>query len=454
MNFNYYNEKKQKIRNILSTPGITQPQYHRALQLLQKIEQEELKYKSTLPQQPSQSEPQQNKYQSQQGKSRFNNINQSVSIVQHHTSMTSSEFDETEEHRRKEFEQQEKIRRQKFLEEQNRRRNEYQQKLSALETNNINALDIMGLSPNYNADELKNSYKRLAIQFHPDRPSGNKDKFQLITKCYMSLLERLKSMETESRGFNDLKSGFSKYMDNNHGPEDRMREQMQSMFVSRNTGGSPRAGGKYLDPKTQGFNSALFNKLYEENKLWDPNDDGYDDWFRNGPDTEEEKPELFGDKFNLNIFNTTFSNHKSRSQGSSALVKYDEPTEMVSAMTAFTDIDNTRPVEDFSKPADAPGSLQYTDLKKAYTGGCNFINPENVDPRKEYRTVEDLQKDRGNISYNMSPQDRAIYEARERAKAEEEQRRRERLRQLDTIQSDHFKQTHQAMLGYSGNPDL
>ena len=118
----------------------------------------------------------------------------------------------------------------------------------------------MGLSPNYNADELKNAYKRLAIQFHPDRPSGNKDKFQLITKCYMSLLERLNSMKTEARGFNDLKGGFNKYMEQNNGPEDRMREQMQSMFVSRKTGGSSRAGGKYLDPKSQGFNAALFNK--------------------------------------------------------------------------------------------------------------------------------------------------------------------------------------------------
>ena len=453
MNANYYNEKKQKIRNILSTPGITQPQYQRALQLLQKIEQEELKYRATVPQQPQQ--PQQH-----QVKRGFNNVNHSSSIVQHHTSMTGTEFDEAEEQRRKEFEQQERIRRQKFLEEQNRRRSEYQQKLSALETNNINALDIMGLGPNYNENELKNSYKRLAIQFHPDRPGGNKDKFQLVTKCYMSLLERLNSMKTESRGFSDLKSGFGQYMEQHSGTEDRMREQMQSMFVSKRgagaggRGGSRAGSGKYLDPKTQGFNSALFNKLYEENKLWDPNDDGYDDWFRNGPDTEEEKPELFGDKFNLNIFNTTFSNHKSRSQGSSAMTKYDEPTEMVSAMTAFTEIDNTRPVEDFSKPADAPGALQYTDLKKAYTGGCNFINPEDVDPRKEYRTVEDLQKDRGNISYNMSPQDRAIYEARQRAKAEDEQRRRERLRQLDTIQGDHFRQTHQAMLGYSGNPDL
>lgn len=460
---NNYNEKKQKIKNILSTPGINQQQYQRAIQLLQKIEKEELKelqnksiYNSQQKQQQPIQQPLhqthnyiQSKYQTQKKNTDFNNVNNSLSIIQHHTSMNSNVFDEEEERRRKEFEQEELIRRQKFLEEQKRRRIEYQQKLSALEINNINSLEIFGLSPNYNENELKNAYKRLAIQYHPDRPSGNKDKFQLVTKCYMELIERLNSMKTEAKGFTDLKGGFSKYIDNNFRTEDRMREQMQSMFVSKNSVRSEGSNNsKYLDPKSQGFNSALFNKLYEENKLWDPNDEGYDDWFRNGPDNEDEKPELFSDKFNLNIFNTTFNNYKSKNQGSSAMVKYNEPAEMVSAITPFTDIDNTKPVDDFSKPADAPGSLQYTDLKKAYTGGCNFINPDEVDPRKEYRSIEDLQKARSNIRYNMTDKERVIYETQELAKKEEEYRRRERLRQLDTIQSEHFKQTHKAMLGY------
>jgi hypothetical protein len=448
---NNYSEKKQKIKNILSIPGITQQQYQRALQLLRKIEQDELKYNASAVHHQQQRRQHQT---TQTTPTSFNNVNHSASIVQHHTDLTGSDFDAEEERRRKEFEQQERIRRQKFLEEQQRRRNEYQQKLSALETNNINSLDIMGLSPNYNENELKTAYKRLAIQYHPDRPGGNKDKFQLVTKCYMSLMEKLNSMKTEAHGYSDLKGGFSKYINNNCGTEDRMREQMQSMFVSKkSSGGSDRVDNKFLDPKSQSFNSTLFNKLYEENKLWDPNDDGYDDWFRNGPDTEEDKPELFGDKFNINIFNTTFNNHKSKNQDSNAIVKYNEPTELVSAMTSFTEIDNTKPVEDFSKPIDSPGSLQYTDLKKAYTGGCKFINPEDIDPRKEYKSIEELQKDRSNINYNMTPQERAIYEAKKLAQEEEEYRRRERLRQLDTIQSEHFKQTHQAMLGYSGNPE-
>lgn len=434
-NNNYFTEKKKKIKIILSTPGITQPQYQKALLLLQKIEQEELKYNL-----------QNNNYNNT-----FNN----------NYKLNNSElnFTNAEENIRKQFEEQERIRRIKYLEEQKQRRLEYENKLQSLENNNINALDIMGLGPNYNSNELKNSYKRLSIQFHPDRPNGNKDKFQLITKCYMYLLERLNSIETENKGFTDLKNGFSKYIDNNNETEDRMREQLKSMFVPQKSNNNRyndinNNSSTYLDPKTQGFNSALFNKLYQENKLWDPNDDGYDDWFRNGPDNEDDKPELFGDKFNLNIFNSTFNNYKSKNKHSNSIIKYDEPNEMVSAMTAFTEIDNTRPIEDFSKPTDAPGSLQYTDLKKAYTGGYNFINPDNVDSRKEYRNIEDLQKERSNVNYIMTSHEKAIYDARQIEKVAEEKQRIERLRQLDMIQRDHYRQTHQSMLGYSGNPDL
>jgi hypothetical protein len=144
---------------------------------------------------------------------------------------------------------------------------------------------------------------------------------------------------------------------------------------------------------------------------------------------------------------------KSRNRNSSALVKYDEPQELVCAQTAFTEIDNTTPIEDFSKPADAPGALQYTDLKRAYTGGCDLIDPNMVDAREEYRNIEDLQKARSKISYNMSPQDRAIYEARQRAKQEQEEQRIQRLQHLERLQSEHYRNTHTNLIGYASNPD-
>ena len=34
------------------------------------------------------------------------------------------------------------------------------------------------------------------MKTHPDKPGGNVEKFQLVTKCYMSLLEKYKNRES------------------------------------------------------------------------------------------------------------------------------------------------------------------------------------------------------------------------------------------------------------------
>lgn len=474
MNNTHYLDKINKIKTILNTPGINQQQYIRALELLKKAETEysnHLNYQQLNNQhQPSnQSQyiiPQQHTHISHQStptlKQPYNNVN-STSITIHHTSLTNTSsnpdiykqnFESEELKQQQHFLEEQKRRQQHFLEEQQKRRSDYERKLQSLETDNINALDIMNLSPNYNIDELKASYKRLAIQHHPDRPTGNKDKFQLVTKCYLSLLERIKASQQSSKGHLDLKTDYTTYTSDTQPQSDRLRDQLMSIFTTRNnTKKSDKPINKHIDPASQSFNLGLFNNLYDKNKLWDPNDDGYEDWFRSGPDAEEEQPALFSDKFNLNIFNTTFETMKTKSNNSSALTKYHEPQELVCAQTPFTEIDNTNAIEDFSKPADAPGALQYTDLKKAFTGGCNLINVSEVDPRDEYKSVEDLQKSRDNISYNMSRQEREIYETKKKIKEQEERSRVLRLQQLDQIQAEHYRNTHQNMIGYASNPD-
>ena len=56
--------------------------------------------------------------------------------------------------------------------------------------------------------------------------------------------------------------------------------------------------------------SKLFNKIYEDNKLWESGDDGYGDWFTS--EETDQPTEVFGNKFNLNVFNTTFEDYKDK----------------------------------------------------------------------------------------------------------------------------------------------
>ena len=338
------------------------------------------------------------------------------------------------------FKIEEARRRKEFLEQQKQRRHHYQVSLSELEKSDIDALRLFQLQKNYTLDELKVAYKKLAMKTHPDKTGGNAEQFQLVTKCYMSLLEKYKNRESD-KPFNDLRDGSKTYI------EDQTRSRMTNKdMVSQST-----------DPKVDKnkFDNKLFNKIYEQNKLWESGDDGYGDWLTSN-EADEAPNEVFGNKFNINIFNTTFEDHKDKlTSQSGAIQEFREPQELVSCSTGFTDIDiYARKVNDFSKPLPiakgGKADLAYTDLKTAYTGRGAFIDPSKVE-FKEYKNVDELKRDRSNIRYDMTPEQMRNYELKKRREIEEEEKRQDLIRQRDNVVTSTYGKIHEKMLGYKGN---
>ena len=337
------------------------------------------------------------------------------------------------------FKIEEARRRKEFLEQQKQRRHHYQVSLSELEKSDIDALRLFQLQKNYTLDELKVAYKKLAMKTHPDKTGGNAEQFQLVTKCYMSLLEKYKNRESD-KPFNDLRDGSKTYI------EDQTRSRMTNKdMVSQST-----------DPKVDKnkFDNKLFNKIYEQNKLWESGDDGYGDWLTSN-EADEAPNEVFGNKFNINIFNTTFEDHKDKlTSQSGAIQEFREPQELVSCSTGFTDIDiYARKVNDFSKPLPiakgGKADLAYTDLKTAYTGRGAFIDPSKVE-FKEYKNVDELKRDRSNIRYDMTPEQMRNYELKKRREIEEEEKRQDLIRQRDNVVTSTYGKIHEKMLGYKG----
>ena len=459
-------EKLKYLKSLLQLPNITAPQQSKIYQLIQQTEHQLIQLQK------------QNQGNNFIGNNRGNTPITKSNTVAPITRIGTRDFSEkgqqlvaqqqfnniqsltknyqTEEERLEaEFELEQQRKRVQFKEAQKRRRLEYQTKLNELDKHNVNALKMFGLSPNYKLSELKHSYKRLAIQTHPDRPNGSKEKFQLITKCYMSLLERLKNRES-NKSFMDMRNDSKNYIKNQSDAVDKMTGHFAGLYGNRGKEdreqGSKNKSGQYLDPRSQSFNTHLFNKLYEDNKLWDPNDDGYDDWFRNGKDKEEKAPEIFSNKFNISIFNSTFQDIKNKRTGTE-IVEYKDPQELIQTSAGYTMVDSSKPIKDFGKAADQPGGLNYSDLKQAYSGGCDMVNPATVQARGEYRTVDDLKKARGEINYIMSPQDMSRMEERKRVEAAAEMERIERVRNRDLLFEKQYSNIHQNMLGYKGNPD-
>ena len=339
------------------------------------------------------------------------------------------------------FKIEEAKRRKEFAEKQRNRRLEYQASLSDLEKSDIDSLRLFQLQNNYTIDELKTAYKKLAMKTHPDKTGGNAEQFQLVTKCYMSLLEKYKNRESD-KPFNDLRDGSKSYI------EEQLRSRMKNKDIeSIESDNTPKVDKNKFDNK-------LFNKIYEQNKLWESGDDGYGDWFKSNQ-SDETPTEIFGNKFNINVFNTTFEDYKEKlTSRTGAIQEYKDPQELVSSSTNFTDIDiYARKVNDFSKPLPVArggkNDLAYTDLKTAYTNKGAFIDPNSVE-YKEYKNVDDLKRDRSNIKYIMTPEQMRDYELKKRREIEEEEKRQDLIRQRDNVVSSTYGKIHEKMLGYKG----
>src|SRR5580658_8652190 len=82
--------------------------------------------------------------------------------------------------------------------------------------------ETLGVSKSANADELKRAYRKLAMQYHPDRNQGDKtaeQKFKDISEAYDILKDDQKraaydrfghaAFEQSSRGPGDFGAGFS-----------------------------------------------------------------------------------------------------------------------------------------------------------------------------------------------------------------------------------------------------
>lgn len=415
--------KKQLLEKLLNEyqHQLTPQQSHKIQSMLNNANISQSNNNNALPFMPTNIGTQkQNRSKYEIAQSRRQQANTLQTLNQNHRS------EEEEDEAR--FRIEEERRREQFRERQRQRRFEYEAKLKQLNNDNVNALRLFQLDKNFTMDDLKRSYKKVALRTHPDRPGGNKEKFQIVTKCYFALIEDLKKRE-EDKTFDRLRDDSRNYY--------QERTKLSKKYKENKNG--------LLNPKEKNFNSKLFNKIFDDNKLYDPNDEGYDDWFKNETD-DTALPKVFSNKFNIDVFNNTFNGYKDEN-ASTEIIEYKDPQAMVSSNTmAHTDIDTQRK-GDYSKAPEASNQLGYSDLKSAYTKTNNLINPNNV-KIKQYRNVDEYEHERSNISFQMTPEQLQQQALQEKQEEEAERERQKRIQQRDYMEENHYNSMHQKMLGY------
>lgn len=243
-------------------------------------------------------------------------------------------------------------------------------------------LNLFELSPNFNEDQLKDAYKRLILKYHPEKNQRvtSTPMFQMLTQFYRALKENLQE-----------------------------RQPAQYNAPSFPPPRPPTAPTTNANNNKR-FDVQMFNKLFEQYKITDTQEEGYGDWLEKSSSLKE--------------------------KSAHATQAFKEPQPYISGADDIACYElGVKKVGDYS--AQNNGSLHFTDFRLAHTTD-RIVDPTRVQARKEYRTVDDLKVDRANVSHTMSPKEMAEYIRRQQEEAKQEKQRQAFLHQCDGLISRQF----------------
>jgi len=278
------------------------------------------------------------------------------------------------------------------------------------------ALVRLGINENESLthDRLRSAYKKASLRAHPDK-GGSKEEFDELRRAYQyteKILNRISPPSSEEE---------KKRMTTPVTMESAMG--MRASAPVEVSGPPVQLSAKKLD-------MSLFNKLFEDHRLPDPDrDTGYGDWLhkQEGGDSPAEDSRLKG-KFNQTMFEQVFREKALAQNKSSAIVRKLEPD----AIMPVQGVELGGYSENFTS---ALGSdTQFTDLKQAYTTGSTVYQEVAGVPAKErsVRSVREAQKYRDTEMATVDPDESSRIAAAAAALEERERQRRIRLAHTDT----------------------
>ena len=287
----------------------------------------------------------------------------------------------------------------------------------------FNPYKIMNLDKNYDKKELKKMYKKLALIYHPDRPEGDEKTFKEITQAYLYLLKKIKE-NIPDKQIIELRNEYNNFV----------KQQEEQNYENI-----------YNDSKR--FNVNNFNKIFEDNKEPQYNDDGYNDFMKEVEDKKNinnSNSYIFSNKFNIEIFNKIFENDKNVLNNNSVVV-FKQPEELSTYHNNYEKLGEGK-VNDYTSNIVSGGrsKLHYTDCKKAYTK--SDFNPQNID-YKTYNNLNELESCRSQLTYVMDDESKQNYLLKQEKNDREEKLRLERMEKEDLKILKNYKKLNIKMLG-------
>ncbi len=290
-------------------------------------------------------------------------------------------------------------------------------------------------------DALKAYYKRAALKAHPDK-GGSPQAFDRAKRAYVYLEEILLKLNPKTQTqqplsvpsqqlplvpvqsapvkspFEDVRLTAPVTMDAALRARDMLQQRTQVQIAP------PTEPAISLNPKK--LDMATFNKVFEENRMQDPDADGYGDWLKSNATTQSQENKALRDKFNASNFNKAFEDG-ARQPGQTNTNLFG-PQELTLAPSMGVEIGRDRPAQ-YTVPS-GEGNIGYTDLKYAYGEGSTF-SQQVADVAVSNRTFDAMKREREAAPVALSPQELAAVEAAKRARDAAEEARQRRAAAYD-----------------------
>ena len=269
-------------------------------------------------------------------------------------------------------------------------------------------------------DVLRSAYKRAAVKAHPDK-GGTEEQFQAVTKAYAYLNDILRLVQ----GSRTSPNGAVPDLTSVH--ETRARQSAEVAHVEP------------VQLNAKNLNLTVFNQMFEQTRIPDPDEDGYGDWLTekavsNGARLKDNQK--FGKDFNREVFNRLFEeDQRSRTHTQSQALTMHQPQALILSPTSGVELGRDRP-PDYTSPYNA--NLKYTDLKQAYTQE-NTFSGQVAGIRAESRDFDSYRNNRERAPANYTPEEQEALAAYERQEKNREDQRRVRAAQ-EMIQASEYQE--------------
>jgi len=289
-------------------------------------------------------------------------------------------------------------------------------------------------------DMLKSAYKKAVIRAHPDKPGGSKDAFDAVTRAYAYLIDILKLIQgRQTRGTGGSDGGGGGVVPGLDAVQDQRKKATQEWQMP--------AEPVKLNPNN--LNMSVFNQLFEQTRIPDPDEDGYGDWLKDETDRRGKGSKKgsgakkFSEDFNREVFNRMFEEEATaQGRGSGAITTYQHPQELVLNQSAGVELGRDRP-NDYTAAYDS--RMQFTDLRAAYTKE-NTVSNQVQGVRVENRDFNSYKSQRERQPDAYNPSEMAALQAYENQKKMQEEQRRIRAAQEQLGARDYFERMKQLVI--------